>query len=73
MAASFSNIMKRYQIPIAQWSVQDVQEWLGEIGLGNLNGAIEHNAGWFSCDSTSYISIKNYILTLLFTCCSKRQ
>jgi hypothetical protein len=39
--------MKQYQIPVAQWSMQDVQNWLAEIGLGNLNGAIQHNAGSF--------------------------
>jgi hypothetical protein len=38
--------MEVYQIPIDQWSVQNVQEWLTDIGLGKLNEAIEHNAGW---------------------------
>ena len=37
--------MKIYDIPVAEWSVKDVQEWLTDIGLGKLNEAIEHNAG----------------------------
>ena len=40
-----SYAMKIYDIPVAEWSVKDVQEWLTDIGLGKLNEAIEHNAG----------------------------
>ena len=52
--------MKSYHIPVAQWSVQDVQEWLTDIGLGKLNEAIEHNAGALSAGLSIFKLEKTY-------------